>query len=121
MSDAKKDDPTFYVTYKVKVHPEGIKQSELAQDESACDAIVMLPVGFPPNGSFSMMIRSKDGRPLEGGPGPMAPNDLWRAWVTMGALIKDDPKLSPAQRLLASKVFDALTAAKNAMTKPQVH
>jgi hypothetical protein len=110
----KDEDPIFYVTYSVKVHPEGIHKSEIPEDESACDAIAMLPIAFPPNGSFSMMLRTRDGRGGESK--PMKADDIWKAWVTMGAFIKDDPQLTEAQRLLARKVFDALTAAKLAST-----
>ena len=112
-SKKKNPDPIFHVTYQVQSHPQGIKRSELQDTESACDAIVMLPITFPENGSFSMLVRSRDGRPnVDGGVGPVPVGDLWRAWATLGAFIKDDPGLSVGQRRIARIVYDALVAAK---------
>jgi surface antigen len=77
-------------TWALRYAPQfeaGTWRREDAGEKGLTDALLMVSMVFPPDGSFSGAVIGHDGRTGD----DLAPLDMWRAWLTLtNALARTD-------------------------------
>lgn len=98
----------YPLTYRVTSHPDKpvSKQYVIDNDLGACDALGLLSIVYPPDGSISLSVASVDGRTGKN----IADSELFKCWVMMAHLLSESD-ISPAKRELCEFTFDAVMSA----------
>lgn len=65
------------------------KEDQLAVDYGLCDAFMFVSVLLPPDGSYSQMIISSNGKTQQ----PMTDKEKFKVWMTLGLSLADEGKL----------------------------
>ena len=103
----------YHLTYSVKAHPDEGLTREVVQEMAdrgeggACTAVVLLSLLYPPDGSYSMLPLSKDGRTDKSL--PVA--EVWKAWVSLAAWLAQQEELAPIKKIMAAEVFQDVRRA----------
>lgn len=117
----------YRLTYKFEAHPEGLKREELPADHGACDAMLLVSMIYPPDGSYSQAVVGVDGRNTATGPNgerlELAAKEQFKAWIMSAKYFAELEGLDPGRRLFAAEVFDHFCAIVSAATaaKPEPH
>lgn len=70
----------------------------------SCDAAVLLSILFPEDGSYSMLLRSLDGRSGE----PLSDAEVFKAWWMLAKRLGDSTTLEPRRAVLAKATFEMI-------------
>lgn len=101
---------TYHVSYTIKVEEPPISfetaSAAHAIDRSfgACTAVVIGSILYPEDGSYSSKFSSVDGRSKA----PLSAGEMFKAWVTWGMSLAEDPELSDDKRKLCKAVIDTI-------------
>src|ERR1700761_5540680 len=99
---------TYPLTYEITPRPERVPASWVReQGLAACDAVVVLSMIYPEDGSFSLAVPSLDGRTGE----PVTDADLWKVWTMLAKNLSESPTLSAPKREFCELTFKAVFAA----------
>lgn len=109
------NEPRYPITYDIRQEDPPLTADEVrAQGRSATQAIVFVSLLYQPDGSFSMLVESRDGRTKD----RVSANELFKVWLLLATRLKNAPDLSVGKRQLADLceglVWDALKQAHNA-------
>lgn len=97
----------YRLTYSATAHPGGIEKKDVPENAGACDAMIFVSMIYPPDGSFSMMHFSKDGRTDE----ELPVAEIWKAWALMAKSLSENLNLSPGKRAFCASVFQMVADA----------
>lgn len=103
------NDHLYRLSYALRVNdpPLTAEQARAQVAEfGACDAVILMSILFPADGSYSLAVLSKDGRSKDGA--PLSGNELFMAWMLWAHNLKDDPDLSPGRRQLVGMIWETL-------------
>lgn len=92
--------------YKVKYDFEfgDFSKDEIMKNGSGgCEAVIVHSILYPEDGSYSHLLISKDGR----NQGELDGNELFKAWMMMGATIAKNKTMSEGKRDFCQTVVDA--------------
>lgn len=113
------DEQRFHAIYRLWQSPEGVTEQQLRDDKvnwqgenvgksvGAADAFIITSIILPPDGSYSQVVYSADGRTGQ----KLPPAELWKAWAVMAAQLAKNEDLSSAKRELCQVVWDSVVAA----------
>ncbi len=97
---------TYYVTYEMTPHPEGIRVEDVPKGHGATDRLVFISVLDSDDGGSSTAIMSCDGK--KGG--NLEPIDLFKAWTLLALELTN--QLPPGNRRnLCREVFERIRGA----------
>lgn len=97
------NDHRYPLTYTITVHDPPLTADQVrAQNEGACDAVVIFSLIYPADGSFSSLLLSKDGRTGE----ELTDKELWKVWSMFARRLADSKTLDPARKAIAAIAFD---------------
>lgn len=92
----------YHLTYQVTPpHVDGITRDEVPNGHGGCDAAVIISILYPPDGSYSAMYMSRDGRNGQ----PLDANEMFKAWIMWAARLSRDKTLHPAKREFVAAVW----------------
>lgn len=98
----------YPLTYDIRQEDPPLPRSKVEElKRCACDAIVLLSMLNPPDGSFSLLTESLDGHTGE----RVTPDVLWKCWVLLASQLGETEGLSPNKRELAQEVFAIVSRA----------
>lgn len=97
---------TYHLAYQAESHPEGISKEELEArgNVGGCDAIFFASILFPPDGSYSLLFSSKDGRTGE----ELSDDEWFKIWMLLGKRLGDSRTLSAGKRQMAQFTWEAI-------------
>ena len=115
MSDERK----YPLTYEVQTHPEGITAEEVDEEEGACDAIIVMPLSFPEDGSYSWDLITaagkEAGKELEG-------DEIWKAWLMLTKHLSIRKDLREGKSQICESIFNQVSALlTQTPSKPELH
>ena len=103
------------MAYKVKygLEPEAgeFTPEECREAGGGCDALVLVSMMFPADGSYSQAVSSFDGRT---GGHPLHDSELWRVWSVLAAQLAGSETLRkqwPKRHALVDEVHERIRAA----------
>lgn len=104
----------YHILYDVEAIEKGISKEEAAASgKGSCTALLIGSILYPPDGSYSVLFSSIDGRTNQ----PLPPEEEWKAWIMMAKYLSDRPDLPPGKRDLAAAAWetfrDAVLAIKD--------
>lgn len=106
-SDPKAKKPyTYHLSYSAEPHPEGISKKELEAkgNVGGCDAIFFASILFPPDGSYSLLFSSKDGRT-----GTELSDDEWfKIWMLLSKRLSESKTLGESKREFSKITWEAI-------------
>jgi len=118
----------YHLLYAVEAVPEGISEEEAREQaeqeqakkgKGACTAIILAPILYPEDGSYSVLFLSKDGRTDE----ELDDSELFKAWSMLAHRLAQSETLSHGKKDLCGQVFDivcgALRTAAEHENKPE--
>jgi len=95
----------YHLLYDFTAESEGFTADDVPEGHGACTAGVFMSLIYPPDGSYSSLLVSIDGRTGE----ELPPLEEFKAWVVASlALAKKLPRGEPRQ-ILAQLTFEAWT------------
>lgn len=109
--DPKNEEPelpehVYDLSYVLRVNKPGLNteeaQKQAEEGWGACNAAILLSILFPPDGSYSMMLMSKDGRTNE----PLPDHEVFKAWWLLAERLGRSTTLDEGRRLFAKAVFE---------------
>lgn len=102
----KRKQQTYPLGYTVKRFDPPKTKAQLAaigdDDLGACDALVVMSILYPDDGSYSMLPLSRDGRTG----GRLASREIFKAWMMLAKHVAEMTDLDDARRSLAGGAFD---------------
>jgi hypothetical protein len=97
----------YPITYEVTFQDPPLDRLAIPKGHGACDAVVILSLLYPEDGSFSMLPMSRDGRTGE----ELSDAELFKCWTLLAAHLAESKTLSPEKRQLAAQLFDVVRQA----------
>lgn len=98
---------TYPLSYLLRINdpPLSVEDAKQQAQEGfgACDAVVLLSVLYPPDGSYSLLVRSRDGRTQESLPD----HEVFKAWLMLSDYLANSPTIEPWRREFAREVFNS--------------
>lgn len=95
----------YPIRYTVDRRPDGWTKEELdADDAGGCDAVIVHSLIYPPDGSRSEMLLSRDGRTGE----ELSDIEVFKSWVMTAHALMDSESLDRQARDLAQTVFSSV-------------
>jgi len=94
----------YFVTYNLTSHPDGIAREQVPEGDGAATAVAILSMIYPPDGSFSLLVASLDGRTGE----TVSDKELWKVWTLMAKELSNSATLSPNKKELCALTFDIM-------------
>lgn len=101
------EEKKYYITYEMNVHPEGLVKRDIPEGHGAADAVVILSMLYPPDGSFSLAVPSLDGRTHRA----VTDNELFKVWTLIASRLADSMTLSANKKEFARLVFEMVRTA----------
>ena len=102
--DLRAEDPPLT---RAELEAAGVVLSPLgvATGRGACDAAILLSLTYPEDGSFAMLLVSKDGRT-----GDVLPDaEIFKCWALLAKRLAESRTLHPAKRELARTLWEVWT------------
>jgi len=99
----------YRLSYDISAHPTGITKSEAdttIPERGLSDAMIIISMVYPLDGSLSTAVMSKDGRTDQ----PLDDIEIFKAWTMLAAGLASSPTLGEGKRLLAELVIGAVRA-----------
>jgi hypothetical protein len=108
-------DPKKYpLTYDVRQEEPPLTPDEVQHlSRGAADAVVILSMIYPPDGSFSLSVVSLDGRTGE----EVTDNELWKVWTMLSYQLARSKTLAEPKRELAETLHECVATALRAATQ----
>jgi hypothetical protein len=102
----------YHLTYQFKPHPDGLEREQVPEGHGASDAVIVLSIIYPSDGSYSFSAFTYDGRAEKksGHPEKLAPAELFKAWLMFAGLLKDNEGLDQHRREFCRAAWDAFWA-----------
>lgn len=99
----------YHLTYEMKPHPEGIDREKVPDGHGASDAVIVLSIIYPSDGSYSFNAFSFDGRTQGSKEGAMklSPKELFKAWLMFAGVLKDYEGLDAHRQQFCRAAWDA--------------
>jgi hypothetical protein len=95
----------YPLTYDIRREDPPLTREEVeAANRSACHAVVILSMIYPPDGSFSLLVNSLDGRTGD----EVTDSELWKVWTMLASRLGKSRTLSEGKRVLAHDVWEAV-------------
>lgn len=95
----------YKIAYRLEYNLDGMTKEELLEKNlGGCDAIVVISVVRPSDGSLSTVIASLDGNTSEEMPG----DELFKAWIMMAKKLSESKTLGPNKKLFATQTFETI-------------
>lgn len=107
----------YRLSYDIKAHPAGLTPSEAEvtiPDHGLSDAMIIVSMIYPPDGSLSTAVMSKDGRTDQ----PLDDIEIFKAWTMLAAGLAASSTLDEGKRMLAELVIGAVRAAVTGKPMP---
>jgi hypothetical protein len=79
------------------MEPGEFSKSELTEGQGGCDALVLLSILFPEDGSYSMLPATKDGRTGN----ELSAKEMFKAWMLLGDHISQMSELDEGRKIIA--------------------
>ena len=94
----------YHLTYDFEAHPEGLSKDEVeAMGKSACSAFFAASILYPPDGSYSVLFMSKDGRTNE----ELPDGEWFKLFLMLSKRLSQSKTLDEGRRMLAGMPFEA--------------
>ncbi len=95
----------YKITYKIEHHEEGLTANEIKMlQRGGCDSVILISQIYPPDGSYSQVVFSKDGRTGE----KVTPIDLWKAWTLLGKRLAELEGLDKGRKEFCNITWEAV-------------
>jgi len=101
------DRPPYRYRVTYEVHREGLTKEEIAaRDERSggSDALVLISILHPPDGSKSTQVVSIDGRTNE----PLDSREMFVTWAMMASMLAERKDLDEGRQMFATMVFESI-------------
>jgi hypothetical protein len=95
---------TYHLRYTLKFEAGEFSKSEIGQDQGAADALVILSIAYPDDGSYSMVPLSKDGRNNQ----DLDAKEMFKAWILLGQHIAQMGDLDECRKLIVETPFSMM-------------
>ncbi len=105
-----KEENGYRITYSIWAHPDGVPKAEVPDDRGACDALVMVSILLPGDGSYQQAITTMNGFTGK----DLDPDDLWKVWAVMSQQLAESDGVTESRKMLCRLVHEAVTAEANA-------
>lgn len=99
---------TYPITYELTQQDPPLTKEEvreLGRNVGAADALIVLSIIFPEDGSYSMQPASIDGRTGSG----LSAKEIFKAWLMLTAWIGQLPDLDDLRREMAKHTFETIS------------
>ncbi len=96
----------YHISYQAEPHPNGISKAELEAkgNVGGCDAIFFASILFPPDGSYSVLFSSKDGRTGE----DLNDDEWFKIWMLLSKRLGESETLQEGKRDFAQFTWEAI-------------
>lgn len=96
---------TYKLTYDARVEDPPVTREQIEKvGRGGCDAVVILSMLYPDDGSFSLAVVSLDGRTGE----QIEDKELFKAWWLLASRLGESETLDPVRRMLAKTSFELI-------------
>lgn len=92
----------YRLKYKLETEAGSFTREQI--EDGGTDALMLISCLHPEDGSYSQTFRTMDGRTDK----PMAPKDIFKAWMMLGAALAQKEDLDEGRRVLAETVIAIL-------------
>ena len=93
----------FPLTYELRAEDPPLTADEImAMGRGGCDAMILLSMLYPADGSFSLLVVSKDGRTGD----EVTDAEIFKCWAMLAKRLADSSTLSPNKRELARTLWE---------------
>ena len=95
-------DPVYNLRYRLDLEAGRFTKADAdrAKNQSLCDACIFVSILYPEDGSYAALLRGKDAR--SGALRDLSPKELWKFWLTVGAMLSKHAELDGARREVAA-------------------
>ena len=102
----------YRLVYHVQPYPEGISRERIAkmqmeQDVGACDALLLVSILYPEDGSLSLQMVGCDGRTGK----TLDDLELFKVWTMLAKHLSESETLSGVKKEYAGRVFTDISNA----------
>ena len=97
----------YHLTYSVTPHPEGLTKEEIPEGHGGTDAVLIISIILPEDGSISQATMSLNGKTRE----PLTVEDEWKAWFMLGAALENRKDLKEWKREVCEFTTGLIRAA----------
>lgn len=104
----------YRLLYKMEVPPTPLAKEEVPEGWSATDALLLVSMLYPDDGSFSSLIIPVDGRPgvpLSDERSVLDDDQMFKVWSLMAKRLSESKTLGAGKKDFARMVFDTIRAA----------
>jgi len=98
---------SYRLLWKLEPRPEGVTPEQVPTGFGASDAAFLLSCLYPPDGSFSVLVMSMDGRTGA----PLDDDELFKVWSMLAKRLSVSTTLSASKKDFAKQVFEVFCAA----------
>lgn len=98
----------YRLTYSIDAHPEGIAREDLPKGKGACDAVLLMSIIYPPDGSLSVLVVTKDGREDR----EMTDQELFKFWTLLTSRVARG-EINGWQKQVAQRCWQIIVTAMN--------
>lgn len=107
-------DHRYKLLYKLEVPPKPLTKDEVPEGWSATDALLLVSMLYPDDGSFSSLILPVDGRPgvpLDSEQSVLSDDEMFKVWSLMAKRLSESKTLGAGKKDFARMVFETIRAA----------
>lgn len=104
----------YKLLYKVELPSRPVTKEEVPEGYSATDALFLVSMLYPEDGSFSSLIIPVDGRPgapLDSEQSVLSDDEVFKVWSLMAKRLSESRTLGVGKKELARQVFEAVRVA----------
>lgn len=114
----------YHITYSIKAHKDGLTKSEVSKIDDkletvdhggvgGCHAIIAFSLIYPPDGSYSWLMVSKDGQTDQ----ELSDNEIFKAWMMLTNRLAESKTLPEGKKRFCSEIVEVFRGIL-AGTKP---
>jgi len=96
----------YKLLYEVEPDPNGVEKEDIPEGKGASDALVIMSIIFPEDGSYSWNMYSWDGRTDK----ELDNDELWKAWLMLTKSLSMRTGMRPGKRQICENVFNQVMA-----------
>lgn len=107
----------YRLTYQADPHPDGLTKDELPEGAGACDALVLMSLIYPKDGSYSWDLVTHDGRSdaeLDG-------DELWKAWLMLTRHLSLREDMRPGKKEVCTNIFNQVSMLLKNTAPEEMH
>lgn len=98
----------YPLTYELRGEDPPLTRAEIEPGRGACDAVILLSLLYPEDGSFSLLIASKDGRTGD----EVSDAEIFKCWGMLAERLAESRTLSPNKRELARTLWEVFSGPR---------